>query len=82
VSKKHHNKMQNNFLRISTKSGVTHYVNIAHIVDIHDTPYGSSTFIETINSTIYSDSPIVELVERIYKIQWDGETKNTNNNTK
>lgn len=74
--------MQNNFLRISTKSGVTHYVNIAHIVDIHDTPYGSRTFIETINSTIYSDSPIVELVERIYKIQWDGETKNTNNNTK
>ena len=74
--------MQNNFLRISTKSGVTHYVNIAHIVDIHDTPDGSSTFIETINSTIYSDSPMVELVERIYKIQWDGETKNTNNNTK
>jgi hypothetical protein len=74
--------MQNNFLRVSTKAGVTHYVNIAHIVDLHDTPNSSSTSIETINSTIYSDSPLVELIERIYKIQWDGETKNTNFNSK
>lgn len=74
--------MQNNFLRVSTKAGTTHYVNIAHIVDLHDTPNGSSTSIETINSTIYSDSPLVELIERIHKIQWDGETKNTNNNPK
>ena len=74
--------MQNNFLRVSTKAGVTHYVNIAHIVDIYDTPNGSSTTIETINSTIYSDSPLVELIERIYKIQWDDETKNTNFDSK
>lgn len=73
--------MQNNFLRVSTKSGTIHYVNIDHIVDIHDGKNGISS-IETINSTIYSDSPVVELIERIYKIQWDGETKNTNNNTK
>ena len=74
--------MQNNFLRVSTKAGTIHYVNIAHIVNLYDTPNGSSTSIETINSTIYSDSPFVELIERIYKIQWDSETKNTNNNTK
>jgi hypothetical protein len=75
--------MQNNFLRVSTKSGTIHYVNIDHIVDIHDgKPLNGISSIETINSTIYSDSPVVELIERIYKIQWDGETKNTNNNTK
>ncbi len=74
--------MQNNFLRVFTKAGVTHYVNIAHIVELHDTANGSSTCIETINGTIYSDSPLVELIERIYKIQWDGETKDTNFNSK
>jgi hypothetical protein len=57
-------------------------VNIAHIVNLYDTPNGSSTSIETINSTIYSDSPLVELIERIYKIQWNGETKDTNFNSK
>lgn len=82
MNKKYHKKVQNSFLRVTTKSGTTHYVNINHIVDLYDTPNGSSTCIETINSTIYSDSPLVELIERIYKIQWDGETKNTNNNTK
>jgi hypothetical protein len=74
--------MQNNFLRVSTKAGVTHYVNINHIVDVHEAKIQGLSSIETINSTIYSDSPVVELIERIYKIQWDGETKNTNNNTK
>ena len=73
--------MQNNFLQISTKSGRVHYVNINHIVDVHEAKTGISS-IETINSTIYSDSPVVELIERIHKIQWDGETKNTNFNSK
>ena len=73
--------MQNNFLCVSTKAGVTHYVNINHIVDIHDSKTGISS-IETINSTIHCDSTVVELIERIYKIQWDGETKNTKNDTK
>ena len=74
--------MQNSFLRVSTKAGVIHYVNINYIVDLYDTPNSSSTTIETINSTIYSDSPLVELIERIYKIQWNGETKDTNFNSK
>jgi hypothetical protein len=82
VNKKYHKKVQNSFLRVTTKSGTIHYVNINYIVDLYDTLNSSSTTIETINSTIYSDSPLVELIERIYKIQWDSETKNTNNNTK
>ena len=82
MNKKYHKKVQNSFLRVSTKAGTIHYVNIAHIVDLYDTPNSSSTTIEKINGTIYSDSPLVELIERIYKIQWNGETKDTNNNTK
>lgn len=74
--------MQNSFLRVTTKSGTIHNVNINYIVDLYDTPNSSSTTIEKINGTIYSDSPLVELIERIYKIQWNGETKDTNNNTK
>jgi hypothetical protein len=82
VNKKYHKKVQNSFLRVTTKSGTIHYVNINYIVDLYDTLNSSSTTIETINSTIYSDSPLVELIERIYKIQWNGETKDTNFNSK
>ena len=82
MNKKYHKKVQNSFLRVTTKSGTIHYVNINYIVDLYDTPNSSSTTIETINSTIYSDSPLVELIERIYKIQWNGETKDTNFNSK
>ena len=82
MNKKYHKKVQNSFLRVTTKSGTIHYVNINYIVDLYDTLNSSSTTIETINSTIYSDSPLVELIERIYKIQWNGETKDTNFNSK
>jgi len=72
--------MQNNFLQISTKSGRVHYVNINHIVDIYEDK--TSTVVELINSSINCDSLAIELIERIYKIQWNDETKNTNNDTK
>lgn len=72
--------MQNNFLQISTKSGRVHYVNINHIVDIYEDK--TCTVVELINSSINCDSLAIEIIERIYKIQWNDETKNTNNDTK
>ena len=73
--------MQNNFIRITTILGGIRYINISHIVCIQDSVTVDETQITTTTNTIYSKEPVVILLERIHKIQWNGETKNTNNNS-
>jgi hypothetical protein len=73
--------MRNNFLRIVTQSGVLHYINVHHIVDIY-TDINGNTAINTVNGIIDSNDTVIEIIERIYKNQWNVETTNTINNTK
>ena len=73
--------MQNKFIRINTILGGIRYINISHIVCIQDSVTVDETQITTTTNTIYSKEPAVILLERIHKIQWTGETNNTNNNS-
>ena len=74
--------MQNNFIRINTILGGIRYINISHIVCIQESENFDKTQITTTTNTIYSKEPVVILLERIHKIQWNGETKITSNNSK
>ena len=73
--------MQNKFIRINTDLGGICYINISHIVNIREAGL-NDTMINTVTGTIRSKESVIELIERIYKIQWNGETKNTNSDTK
>lgn len=74
--------MQNNFIRITTILGGTRYINISHIICIQDSVTVDETQITTTSNVIYTNEPAVILLERIHKIQWNGETKITSNNSK
>ena len=74
--------MQNKFIRINTILGGIRYINISHIVCIQESENFDETQIITTTDTIYSKEPVVILLERIHKIQWNGETKITSNNSK
>lgn len=73
--------MQNNFIRITTILSGIRYINISHITSIQEYS-GNETQITTTSNVIHTNEPAVILLERIHKIQWNGETKITSNDTK